>query len=163
MTMTGLEIVGVVGTVASVGGAVVAWWQAAKATTAAQAAKDAKAALLQRSAELSLSALHNEGCQARETTRALISGSRALRGFNTKELLARVHQYSDHIDECVHHAPPQEKAVLEKASLRIRSLLQELKSGQGTDRSEPPEAELHRVVASSVATIRRTIDQGTAK
>ena len=157
--MTGLELLGAVGSATSIMAALVSWWKAHQAKNSAKLAQEAKQALLARSSDMAIATLCAEGAQVSDTTREILLGRPARRGTRREDQFGEVRRYVDHLEENLHHLPQgEDRKAMESIVTNTKTALSNLGEAAQLDRVHIDS--VHNLIIGAVSILRRLRDLG---
>lgn len=160
---TALDILGVVGTAASLGGAYLAFREARKSKNAAKVAEAARDGVLQIQSGLRLAQVWADGQRAQEVSRALLTvPTKPLRGTSYDKMLTELQTHADLLQQSTHLILKDDRDAYTRTLKTLTSALENMRS------IDPQHAdyrnrsmELHSSLVSCSATIRRHMDSAT--
>ena len=154
-------IVGIIGTIVTIGSAIFAYLQARNARKSANKAKEMKQTIEREYTKIELGKLLNSTKSTIELTRNLTTPAnpaKKVRGLNYDDIISVLRKYIDNLKENCHYLPDDKEQVAITEYKKIESLILEIVSENDQQRKYEIGNEIHNCVGEILRIVKPETD-----
>jgi len=154
-------IVGIIGTIVTIGSAIFAYLQARNARKSANKAKEMKQTIEREYTKIELGKLLNSTKSTIELTRNLTTPAnpaKKVRGLNYDDIISVLRKYIDNLKENCHYLPDDKEQVTITEYKKIESLILEIVSENDQQRKYEIGNEIHNCVGEILRIVKPETD-----